>query len=392
MIIVDAHQDLAYNMLSFGRDYSQSAYKTRQREISSPTPQRNDDTLLGWPEYQRGKVAVLFSTLFVAPLPARVGEWETQIYADSNQAYQLYRAQLEAYFRMVDNHPDKFHLVRSLSGLETVLDAWQNDQNYGPKPDGALELGSGEPSLYVQENEGEEFRGQGRPVGLVPLMEGAEGVRSPGELEEWWEMGLRLIGPAWAGTRFCGGTRMPGPLTSEGRALLEAMAAIGFGLDLSHMDEQAVLQAVESYPGVVFASHANAHALLKGMETNRHLSDRVIEGIIERDGVIGVVPYNRFLLPGWQPADGRTAVTLQHVFAHIDYICQVAGDALHVGIGTDFDGGFGLQSVPAEIDTIADLVKLVPLMQDKGYSEKDIAAIMGLNWISVLKRILPEGE
>ena len=41
-------------------------------------------------------------------------------------------------------------------------------------------------------------------------MEGAEGVRSPSELDEWWQWGLRIIGPAWAGNRFCGGTQEPG--------------------------------------------------------------------------------------------------------------------------------------------------------------------------------------
>jgi membrane dipeptidase len=67
----------------------------------------------------------------------------------------------------------------------------------------------------------------------------------------------------------------------------------------------------------------------------------------------------------------------------------MAGDANHVGIGTDFDGGFGLQSVPREIDTIADLQKLVPLLGEKGYTDNDIRAIMGNNWLSLLKNTLP---
>jgi len=46
-------------------------------------------------------------------------------------------------------------------------------------------------------------------------MEGADCINDFGELEEWWDMGLRFIGPAWAGTRFCGGTKEPGPLTPD---------------------------------------------------------------------------------------------------------------------------------------------------------------------------------
>lgn len=404
MIIVDSHQDLAWNMLTFGRDYTRSAHQTRQLEAQTEIPQRNGDTLLGWPDYQRGRVAVVFSTLFVAPLPARLGEWETQVYADANQANRRYSQQLDAYHRLADSHPDEFRLLQNRQDLDQVLADWKDapDVDPAPAPKGAGRPGDGRrpsPPEVLEENEvgkdvefeGQSDRKKGPPVGLLPLMEGAEGVLSPEELEDWWERGVRLIGPAWAGTRFCGGTRMPGPLTKEGFALLEGMAGVGFGLDISHMDEQAVLQALDAYPGTIIASHSNAHALLKGMETNRHLSDRVIQGLLEREGVIGVVPFNRFLLPGWTPADGRELVTLEHVFAHIDYICQMAGSARHVGIGTDFDGGFGLQSAPDGIDTIADLRKLIPLMSSKGYADEDIAAVLGLNWIRILREVLPEG-
>jgi membrane dipeptidase len=403
MIIVDAHQDLAYNILSFGRDYTRPAAHTRQSEAGSEVPLRNGNTLLGWPEYQRGRVALIFSTLFAAPQAERLGNWETQYYTDINQAHRIYRGQLDAYHRLEDQHPDKFRLVRSQAGMRSLLAGWQGEPDQPEPPAGQpppeSEDGPGryrKLGKYYAEEEAEraasENLASGRAVGLVPLMEGAEGIRSPGEVEEWWQRGLRLIGLAWAGTRFCGGTRQPGPLTAEGFALLEVMADLGFGLDISHMDEKAVLQALDVYPGTVFASHANAHALLKGLESNRHLSDQVIQRLLERDGVIGVVPYNRFLLPGWTPADGRHLVTLEHVVAHIDYICQMAGDARHVGIGTDFDGGFGLESAPAGIDTIADLRKLIPLLAERGYAQEDIAAIMGMNWINVLERTLPEAE
>ena len=142
------------------------------------------------------------------------------------------------------------------------------------------------------------------------------------------------------------------------------------------------------YPGNVLASHSNALALLKGSDSNRHLSDRVIQGIIARDGVIGIVPLNTFLRAGWKRGDARELVSLDHVVAQIDHVCQMAGDARHVGIGSDFDGGFGLQSVPPEIDTIADLNKLVPLLIEKGYTEEDVEAIMGGNWLQVIRQVL----
>jgi membrane dipeptidase len=209
-------------------------------------------------------------------------------------------------------------------------------------------------------------------------------------LEDWYLRGVRIIGPAWAGTRFCGGTREPGPLTNEGFALLEGMAEFHFTLDLSHMDEQAALQALDAYPDAIIASHANALALLKGTNSNRHLSDRVIQGLLERGGVIGIVAANSFLRPDWNEAGGRASVTLDMFVAQIDYICQMAGNAMHVGIGTDFDGGFGLQSIPTEIDTISDIRKLIPILSQKGYTEAEIAAILGNNWMEHLQNTLPE--
>jgi membrane dipeptidase len=225
-------------------------------------------------------------------------------------------------------------------------------------------------------------------VGLVLLMEGAECLRAAPELEEWWEAGLRLVGPAWSGTRFCGGTKEPGALTAEGRELLEIMAGLGCTLDISHMDEAAALQALDVYPGLVIASHSNALALLRGVDSNRHLSDRVLHGLLERDGRVGVVAYNAFLKPNWKKGERRDGITLQRMVAHIDYICQMAGDARHVGIGSDFDGGFGLQSVPEDLNTIADLHKLAPLLAEKGYSQEDIAAILGGNWLDQLEKSL----
>jgi membrane dipeptidase len=156
------------------------------------------------------------------------------------------------------------------------------------------------------------------------------------------------------------------------------------------MDEPATLEALDRYAGHVVVTHGNCLALLPGHEFNRHLSDRAIRGILERDGIIGVVPYNKFLKDGWlKGKSSREEVSLERLVDHIDHICQLAGDARHVGIGTDFDGGFGLQSTPREIDTIADLQKLVPSLLARGYSEEDTAAVLGGNWINQLHRSLP---
>ncbi len=359
-IIVDAHEDIAYNMLKYGRDYTRSATETRQIEKGGATEKESGSALLGWDDYQRGKVAIVFSTLYATPARWHTGANANQVYKTYEEAHQLYREQLTTYHRMTDSNPDKFRLVASRSDLDAILNRWKS------------------PSA------------EGNPVGMVVLMEGAEGICELDELEEWHRLGLRLIGPAWVGTRYCGGWREPGPLTDDGRKLLNAMAEFNFTLDLSHMDEQAAIEALDIYRGPIVGTHGNCLSLMPNANSNRHFSDRVIEGVIKRDGVIGVVPFNTYLKVGWLTGKNqRDEVPLEYVANHIDHICQIAGDALHAGIGSDFDGGFGVESVPPEMDTIADLQKLIPLLQTRGYSETDVANILGGNWIARLKRDLP---
>jgi membrane dipeptidase len=102
-----------------------------------------------------------------------------------------------------------------------------------------------------------------------------------------------------------------------------------------------------------------------------------------------VVPYCLFLKSGWKKGDPRDGITLSTLAAHVDYICQMAGDARHVGLGSDFDGGFGLNAVPADVDSIADLQKLAPILYGKGYNSEDVAAILGGNWLHYLRTNLP---
>ncbi|HET6595626.1 MAG TPA: membrane dipeptidase [Anaerolineales bacterium] len=361
-LIIDSHQDLAWNMLTYGRDYTRSAYETRRLEASTITPELNGDCTVGWPEYQRGQIAVVFATLF-AP-PARKKETgDTILYADSQMAHRLYRDQIDFYRRLADSHPDKFSLISSHGKLDSVIEHWSK-----PVP-----------------------QGEGHPVGLIYLMEGADGIRSPDELAEWYDLGLRMIGLAWAGTRYAGGTGEPGPLTEEGRKLLSAMTDYNFLLDLSHMDEAAALESLDRYEGPIMATHSNCAALMKGAETNRHLPDAVIRGLIERDGVIGLIPLNTFLKVGWLRKRGsrREEVSLDTYIAHIDHICQLAGNANHAGIGSDFDGGFGVQSIPHELDTIADLQMIASRLIERGYSEADAENILGGNWLRFLRQHLP---
>jgi len=363
-LIIDSHEDLAWNIVNLKRDYTQSAFDIREAEKNSPIPAFNGNTLLGWPQYQEGNIAIVFATLYCAPKRLDKGKYPVRLYDSPQSAHAGYRENLDAYLRLTDDHPEKFRLIVNQKELTAHLEQWEKHISSAKQPP--------------------------PPVGLVILMEGAEGIVEPAEVEQWYEWGVRMIGPAWAGNRYCGGTREPGPLTILGFELLEHMAAFNFILDISHMDHQSALQSLDTYDGTVIATHANAESLIRGIWVNRHLKDETIHKLIERDGVMGIVPLNSFLDWDWRDRGGREVITLEHVADQIDHVCQIAGNTRHVAIGTDFDGGFGVEKVPFEIDTIADLPKLIPHLRKKGYNEEDIERILNGNWLRILNNNLPE--
>jgi membrane dipeptidase len=361
--IIDAHEDLGYNHACYQRDYRRSAYETRKREAGASYLAEADDTLLGWEEYQRGQVAMVVGTLFLSPARYAQSNQEKHVYHNAEETRRFHREQID-YYRLLDQSDEKlFSLVLSRSDLAAVLAPWL-----------------AQPAAFPDVT---------HPVGILMSIEGLEGVSKVGEIEAYWDLGVRAIGPVWAGGRFCGGTKEFGGFTSEGYELLKLMGRFGYILDLSHMTDLSARQALDAYEGTVIASHANVRALLGAEPGERHLTDEAIRGLIQRGGVMGIIPYNNFLNLSWnRDVDGRN-VPLDLVIEHIDHVCQLAGNARHVALGTDFDGGFGLQSVPQGIDTIADLQKLDPMLKSRGYSGADIELILGKNWQRVLESALP---
>ena len=146
------------------------------------------------------------------------------------------------------------------------------------------------------------------------------------------------------------------------------------------------MQAIERYEGPVITSHSNPTA---SWNDHRNLTDDQIAALAEREGVIGVVLYNRFLSNEWYHGARKRDYPLDLVIHAIDHICQVTGSAAYVGIGSDIDGGFGVEEMPAGIDTVADLQKIGDRLVRRGYSDADVEAVMSGNFLRVLRRSLP---
>lgn len=357
MIIVDAHEDIAYNALCYGRDYRRSALETRRLETDPAMLAHRGTATIGLPDALLGRVALVFSTIFVAPDDGENNKpWSNFSYKTAKEANKLGMDQLDYYNRIADES-DKIQIIKTAADLDGVLKTWADDKTIAD-----------------------------HKQGLVLLMENADPILEPRQFEEWYERGLRIVGPAWAASRYAGGTGHPGPLTKLGYELLDIMADFHAILDLSHLAEQACLQALDHYDGTIIASHTNPR---KFRDTDRHFADTTIRKLVERDGVMGIVLYNRFLSDDWTSGDPKSKIPLTRVIDAIDYVCQIAGSAAHVGIGTDFDGGFGQESIPEDLDTVTDLLKIADALKVRGYSPTDIEAVMGGNMIRKLRQALP---
>lgn len=347
-MLIDAHLDLAFNAVGMGADLRLPLDRLRQSRYGQESIARRETPTVALPALRSADIRVVFGTIFVQA-PTTAFNMVGPTYSTPEEANAQGWAQLRYYHELAAQ--GEISLIGDRAGLERAL------------------------------------AGSSQLPGLVPLMEGADPVRDLAELEQWHAQGLRILGPAWTRTRYSGGTGAPGPLTAEGRALMPALRELGIALDTSHLAEESFWEALRLYDGPLLASHANCRAFVP---TDRQLSDEMIRAIVERDGVIGVVPFNVFMRPGWQPDQGKSSVTLAAVVQQIEHICALAGDTRHVGIGSDFDGGMGVEGIPAELDSVADLPCIGGALRDQGWSEDEVAGVLGGNWARWLRAALPE--
>lgn len=356
MIILDAHQDIAFNMLHYGWDYTRAAYDQRRRAAAGQVDARLTGICNGLPDALLGRVGVIFATLFAEPaFSPYLGE-RADGYRTPEEAYRQGIQQWDVYQRLHDEH-EQIDLIRNPAELDAVLATW----------DAGTDLAD-------------------HHIGLVLLMEGADPIIEPRQLEEWVARGLRIVGPAWSTTRYAYGTGQPGPLTDLGRELLDAMADYNLILDLSHTTEEGFLEALDRYAGPVIASHSNPTAT--GWHHHRNVTDEQIRRMAERDGVLGMSIFNRFLSNDWYRGAPKRDFPLALLLDDIDHVCQVTGSAAHVGIGSDIDGGFNVSQIPAELDTITDFLLIADGLQARGFSETDIDGVLSGNFLRVLRRCL----
>jgi len=353
MFIVDAHLDLSMNALEWNRDLTQPIAAINEREEGLTDKPDRGKGVVSLPTLREGNIGLVVATQiarFVAPDNHLPG-WHSP-----EQAWAQTQGQAAWYKAMEDK--GEMVQINNLETLERHLKLW-NDGNSN----------------------------EHKPIGYILSLEGADSLVTVGHLEHAYNYGLRAVGPAHYGPgRYAQGTDATGYMGPKGHELLKEMERLNVILDATHLCDDSFWEALDHFNGHVWASHNNCRALVNH---NRQYSDEQIKVLIERGAVIGAALDAWMMVPGWVRGVSTPIgmnCNLEVMIDHIDHICQIAGNALHVGIGSDLDGAFGREQCPYDLETIADLQKVAGLLDKRGYNQTDIENMMHGNWLRFLRK------
>jgi len=369
MFIFDAHLDLSMNALEWNRDLTRPIHEIRGRERGqTDKPDRGRGTVC-LPELRRGNIGLVVATQIAryAKPTHPLGGWHSP-----EQAWAMTQGQL-AWYRAMEEAGEMVQ-VKDRAGLEKHLGRW----NVSNSPL--------TPALSPSEGKREATGGAPMPIGYILSLEGADSIVTLKHLERSYDEGLRAVGPAHYGPgTYAFGTDSEGSIGQRGRELLKEMERLGIILDATHLCDTSFWEALDCFHGPVWASHSNARALTPH---NRQFSDDQLKELFRRGAVIGAPLDAWMMIPNWvrgQTTPQGTQLRLEKMAEHIDYICQLAGNARHSGIGTDLDGGFGREQCPMDLDTIADLSCLPALLAARGYSKADMESVAHGNFVRFLQ-------
>ncbi len=167
MLVFDAHLDLAWNALQWNRNLLDSVYTIRTREVGMSGAGRTLNTV-AFPEMRQGRVAVSIVTLLARSTGIRAEHID---YESQTQAYAIAQGQLAYYLALeADGH---IRILRDAQGLRSHMQEWETWEAKGANP------------------------AETPPLGFIISMEGADPIRNPAQLEQWWDAGFIRRYPLW---------------------------------------------------------------------------------------------------------------------------------------------------------------------------------------------------
>jgi membrane dipeptidase len=263
--------------------------------------------------------------------------------------------------------------------------------------------------------------GSGKIAALMGLEGGYAIDEKLENVERYYRMGVRYMSPAWSvSTSWAGSSgdeigKTRG-LNDFGKQVIREMNRLGMMVDVSHLSDKAFWDIVNTSTKPVIATHSGCRAITN---VPRNLTDDMIVALAKTGGVVNVIFYPEHIEPGYsekkKKVDAEIASLVQRASAedpggiaqkklardrvrsaeylkrlppvsvarvadHIDHVVKLVGID-HVGIGSDFDG---VQAVPADLKSVADLPNLTKELLRRGYSESDIDKILGGNMLRVM--------
>lgn len=290
------------------------------------------------------------------------------------------------------------------------------------------ELANKHPETWQLATNADDVR-RAAAAGKIAALMGLEGGYAIDEklenVERYYRMGVRYMSPAWSvSTSWAGSSgdeigKTRG-LNDFGKQVIREMNRLGMMVDVSHLSDKAFWDIVNTSTKPVIATHSACRAITN---VPRNLTDDMIKALAKTGGVVNVIFYPEHIEPGYsekkKKVDAEIAsevqraseaekgdvahkkiardrvraqeylkrlppVSVARIVDHIDHVVKLVGID-HVGIGSDFDG---VQVVPADLSSVADLPNLTKELLKRGYSESDIDKILGGNMLRVMAEVI----
>ena len=254
-----------------------------------------------------------------------------------------------------------------------------------------LEKNSATISIIKSQSDYCENKANKQISALLTLEEGGILEGKIENLEEFFQLGVRLITLTWNYPNEIGTPNIQywdkkmqiladnqTGLTNFGFECIKRMDDLHMIIDLSHASDQVAKDVLASSAQGIVASHSNARKLTPHP---RNLSDELIRKIADKNGLIGINFFDQFLKLN-QPTDLPTAIS-----EHLWYMYQLVGED-HLCFGSDFDG----IPVHPDLNDVNSFPKIIQSLKQKGFSSRQIEKISYLNAENFLLHYLPKGE
>jgi membrane dipeptidase len=351
-LIIDGHLDIAVNGMQLRRDLLLPVAEVRGQDTDAVRREFGTCTVT-LPALRQARIGIALATVMIRIDPS--GSYAGTGMRTQLQCYAMGRGHA-AYYEALE-HAGEARIIRTAADLAETAGEWRT-------------------------------QGNPRRIGIVLAMESADPIVDPEQVEHWHAIGLRSVSLSHYGTgAYAHGTGTEGGLFPRAKPLLAALKTAGILVDVTHLTDRGLWELLEIYDGPVIASHHNCRALVPGQ---RQLDDDMIKALIQRDAVIGTSFDLWMLDPRYARGSGSAGrkVGLEAVADQVDRVCQLAGSSRHAAIGSDLDGGYGVEQSPIGLETIADMPGVGEILASRGYKDAALDDVFSGNWMRALGKVL----